>query len=94
MTPTGAPLEAARLIRITSEAQQLHGFGVAQAGHLPIAVALHEEAVVDALNKIVKSKIELDKKIDPDLIGGMVVQVDDLLIDGSVKSSLQDLKQQ
>lgn len=53
----------------------------------------NEQGILDALNKIVKSKVELDKKIDPNLIGGVVVQVDDLLIDGSVRSNLHELKE-
>lgn len=53
----------------------------------------NEQAIVEALNKIVKSKVEHEKKIDPNLIGGVVVQVDDLLIDGSVKSNLEELKE-
>ena len=76
--------------------QDLAAKGIKQAvvtSTTPINSA-NEQAIMDTLNKVVKSKIELDKKIDPSLIGGMVVQVDDLLIDGSVKSNLQELKEQ
>ncbi|MBI4049426.1 MAG: ATP synthase F1 subunit delta [Candidatus Doudnabacteria bacterium] len=53
----------------------------------------NEQAIVEALNKIVKSKIELDKKLDPSLVGGVVVQVDDLFLDSSVKANLEELKE-
>jgi F-type H+-transporting ATPase subunit delta len=44
------------------------------------------------LNKIVGEKTEVKQKIDQSLIGGVVVRVDDTLIDASVKNSLAHLK--
>lgn len=44
---------------------------------------------------ILKGKqIELREKVDPSIIGGMVVQVDDQLFDASVKNDLQYIKRQ
>ncbi|WFF74082.1 F0F1 ATP synthase subunit delta [Proteiniclasticum sp. QWL-01] len=39
-----------------------------------------------------QKQIELEETIDPDLIGGILIQVGDQLIDGSVRSMLDDLK--
>ena len=39
-------------------------------------------------------KIQLEKKIDPRLIGGMIVKIDDEIIDGSVQHGLNRLEEQ
>jgi F-type H+-transporting ATPase subunit delta len=39
-------------------------------------------------------KIELKEKVDPSIIGGLVVQVDDQLFDASIKHDLQFIKRQ
>lgn len=50
------------------------------------------------LNRIVqkfKNQVEVKEKIDPTLIGGIVVKIDDnILIDGSVKRKLEDLRKE
>ncbi len=51
-----------------------------------------EKNIVNQLNDLIKGKVELKKKIDKDLVGGVVIQMEDTLIDASVKKSLQDLK--
>jgi F-type H+-transporting ATPase subunit delta len=52
----------------------------------------NEKQIVEALNDYVKGKVELKKQIDESLIGGVVVRMDDVLIDASVKNSLEQLK--
>ncbi|HYC79581.1 MAG TPA: ATP synthase F1 subunit delta [Candidatus Binatia bacterium] len=52
-----------------------------------------EKEIVEHLNKMVNGKVELKKKIDENLLGGVVIKMDDTLIDGSVKKSLEELKQ-
>jgi len=47
--------------------------------------------MLDILNKAVGGKVEFKKKIDENLIGGMVVRVDDTLLDASVKTQLDNL---
>jgi F-type H+-transporting ATPase subunit delta len=50
------------------------------------------------LSKIIqkfKNQIEVEEKIDKSLIGGIVIKInDDILIDGSVKRKLEDLKKE
>ncbi len=48
--------------------------------------------ILEHLNKIIGDKVEVKEKIDEDIIGGVVVRVDDTLIDGSIKNSLKQLR--
>lgn len=50
---------------------------------------------VKALAKDVSegSNVELSVKVDPDIIGGLIVQVDDKVYDASVKSQLAKIKE-
>ena len=47
--------------------------------------------IVEELNKAIGGKIEIKKNIDESIIGGVVVRVDDTLIDASVKGQLNHL---
>ncbi len=47
--------------------------------------------IVEELNKVVKGKAEFKSKIDENIIGGVVIRVDDTLIDASVKTQLRNL---
>ncbi|MCK5084438.1 MAG: F0F1 ATP synthase subunit delta [Candidatus Pacebacteria bacterium] len=61
-----------------------------------IEIASNDKLNSETLNKIIqkfKNQIEIKEKIDKSLIGGMVIKIDeDILIDGSVKRKLEDLK--
>jgi F-type H+-transporting ATPase subunit delta len=48
--------------------------------------------IVALLKKSVGSDVALDKKIDPSLIGGLVVKIGSRMIDGSLKTKLQRMK--
>jgi len=52
----------------------------------------NEREIIKELNKIVKGDLELKKKIDEKILGGVVVKIDDQLIDASVKDELNKLK--
>ena len=51
-------------------------------------------SIVEELNKVAGSKLNITKKVDEELIGGVVVRVDDALIDASVRGQLDNLNQQ
>jgi F-type H+-transporting ATPase subunit delta len=53
-----------------------------------------EAEIVDKLNQIVKGQIEVSKKIDERLIGGVVVRLEDQVLDASVKNNLENLKKE
>ncbi len=48
--------------------------------------------LIHQLNEIVGSDVEVKQKVDERLIGGIVIKVDDTLIDGSIKTQLNHLK--
>lgn len=49
--------------------------------------------LMNQLNKIIGSKMEIKKTVDARIVGGVVVRVDDTLIDASVKTQLSNLNQ-
>ena len=59
--------------------------------------------IIDELNRIVnadvaaatgrQTKVELKKKIDAGIVGGIIMKVDDTLLDASVKTQLNNLNQ-
>ena len=53
----------------------------------------NEKEILQELNKLVKGQVEIRKKIDENLIGGVVVRIEDKVIDASVKNQLGQLKE-
>ena len=51
-----------------------------------------QTALLEALRSAVGSKVQLDLKVDPALIGGLVVKVGSRMIDSSLRSKLQRLQ--
>jgi F-type H+-transporting ATPase subunit delta len=51
------------------------------------------EKVLKTLEELTSRKIIPDVKIIPDLIGGIIVKIGDLVLDGSVKAQLEGLKE-
>ncbi len=47
---------------------------------------------INALTKKLGQTVEIEQKVDESLIGGAVIRMDDVLIDGSVKKKLERLK--
>ena len=52
----------------------------------------HLSAVKDALKKIVGRDVALETKVDPSLIGGLIVKVGSRMIDNSLRTKLQNLE--
>jgi F-type H+-transporting ATPase subunit delta len=48
-------------------------------------------SLIHKLNEIIGNKVEIKKKVDESIIGGVVVRVDDTLIDASVRTQLNNL---
>lgn len=60
------------------------------------AISLKEkplEKLSEALRQFTGKKVILEVMEDPSLIGGVVVQIGDLVIDGSIKAQLEGLKE-
>jgi F-type H+-transporting ATPase subunit delta len=61
------------------------------------AVKLDEaaaQAIADKLSQATKAQVLLDRVVDPAILGGVVAQVGSLVYDGSVRTQLEDLRQQ
>ena len=54
----------------------------------------NERDIISELNKIVKGNVEIKKKVDERILGGVVIRVDDQLIDASIKGELNNLKKE
>lgn len=54
----------------------------------PIDNEIHQQ-LIDILSK--KGKVELKKKIDPGLLGGMIIRIGDTMIDNSIRRKLNIL---
>jgi F-type H+-transporting ATPase subunit delta len=52
----------------------------------------HLEVLRQALDEVTAKKVRIDVKVDPSLIGGLVVRLGSKMIDASVKSKLSSLK--
>ncbi len=50
------------------------------------------EEMIQKLNQIVGADTTIKKKVDGGILGGVVVKVDDTLLDGSIKTQLDKLK--
>lgn len=51
------------------------------------------ERIAKALSEVVKKEVDVDVKIEPSLIGGVVAEVEGMVYDGSVRTQLTRLKQ-
>ena len=52
------------------------------------------QSIADKLSQATKMKVLLDRAVDPAILGGVVAQVGSLVYDGSVRTQLEDLRQQ
>ncbi|MEA2433748.1 MAG: F-type H+-transporting ATPase subunit delta [Actinomycetota bacterium] len=80
-----------RLSALAAEARQ------AVVAEVRTAIALDDEQkrqLADALSKATGKKVEVKVTVDASVIGGVYAKVGDTVIDGTVKSRLQQLKDQ
>lgn len=54
----------------------------------------NSSGLVNDLNRILEHKVELREKVNQDLVGGVVIKVDDTLIDASIKGQLERLNEE
>jgi len=53
-----------------------------------------EKDLVEKLSRLVEAKVELKSKVEPEILGGIVVRVGGKLLDGSTRSKLLALKKE
>jgi len=70
---------------------KLSSQGIKEAEVTTATKAEMNNKIVDEINKAVGGKLEINHKVDESLIGGVVVRVDDTLIDASVRTQLNNL---
>jgi F-type H+-transporting ATPase subunit delta len=51
-----------------------------------------QNALGDQLRRVVGGRVAMDVKVDPSLLGGMIVKIGSRLVDGSLKGQLQRLQ--
>jgi ATP synthase, F1 delta subunit len=85
------PRVAAEFRRLDNARQ---GITIATATAAAPLTADELTALTQRLEAFTGGRIELDVKVDPSLLGGLVVQVGDRLIDGSVRGRLERLRTQ
>ncbi|MDP3994121.1 MAG: F0F1 ATP synthase subunit delta [Candidatus Doudnabacteria bacterium] len=47
--------------------------------------------ILDELNTVVQDRAEFKTKVDEGIVGGVVLKADEILIDGSLRTQLEDL---
>ncbi|MBN1850254.1 MAG: ATP synthase F1 subunit delta [Deltaproteobacteria bacterium] len=76
--------------KLTDEASNISG------AEIITAKPLKDEAlrkIIESLEKLTSKKIRASVKEDDNLIGGVLVRIGDLVLDGSVKAQLEGLKE-
>lgn len=84
------PLIAEDFIKKVKEVRGIVPVTLTSAAKLDDSV---KEAIIAKLKQSIKGEIELNEKVDEDLIGGFVVRMGDTRIDASVAHQLSELKQ-
>ena len=55
--------------------------------------AAHLAAIKDALQAVTRKDVQVDVKVDPSIIGGLVVKLGSRMVDSSLRSKLNAIKQ-
>jgi F-type H+-transporting ATPase subunit delta len=53
-----------------------------------------KKQITDLISEIFKTTVELKETIDPEIIGGFILQIDDNYIDASIKNKLRKIKKE
>jgi len=53
-----------------------------------------KKQITDLISEVFKTKVELKENIDPEIVGGFILQVDDNYIDASIKNKLRKIKKE
>ena len=64
---------------------------------LTTAISIDEKIkkqITDLISDVFKTKVELKENIDPEIIGGFILQIDDNYIDASIKNKLRKIKKE
>ena len=77
-----------------------HQFGPAEAALVPVEVVsaaplseAHRSKLIETLETKHGAGLDVRYRVDPEILGGLIVRVGDKLIDGSLKSRLMGMRQ-
>jgi F-type H+-transporting ATPase subunit delta len=80
-------------------AEEFHKLELAKKGIKQVEITTaqplnkeREHAIIHELNKVIKGDLELKKKVDENIIGGVVIRMEDQMLDASLKHNLEQLK--
>jgi len=65
-----------------------------RADHVAMSVKDMEKAIADRMEKRLGKKVSVESRVDESLMAGMVIRAGDLVIDGSVRGGLEQLRNQ
>ncbi len=78
---------------LIEEAARARGWRVARVQAAEAVDEGQQRELADVLGRLAGAPVELQITVDPQLLGGIVVEVGDLLIDGSARRRLDQLKE-
>ena len=64
---------------------------------LTTAVKVDEKVkkqITDLISEVFKTKVELKEIVDPEIVGGFILQIDDNYIDASIKNKLRKIRKE
>jgi F-type H+-transporting ATPase subunit delta len=82
----------ATLDGLVEDAATARGWRVARVHAADVVDADRQRGLGEALGRVTGGPVELQVTLDPQLLGGVVVEVGDLLVDGSARHRLDELK--
>jgi F-type H+-transporting ATPase subunit delta len=78
---------------LVAAAARARGWRVARVVSADEVADAQRRGLSEALARLTGSPVELQVTVDPNLLGGVVVQVGDLLVDGSARHRLDELEE-
>jgi F-type H+-transporting ATPase subunit delta len=78
---------------LVEDAARARGWRVARVQSADRVDDAQRESLGQALGRLTGGPVELQVTINPQLLGGVVVQVGDLLVDGTARHRLNELKE-
>jgi len=76
---------------------EYHGVEGSQMARVITAVPLNDDTRLEIgkqLTQMTGKPIVIDSKVDPEILGGMIIRIGDKLIDGSIRSKLQTISKE
>ena len=83
----------ATLDALVEDAAKARGWRVARVSAADVVGDAQQRDLTDVLSTLTGNPVDLQVTVDPSLLGGVIVQVGDLLVDSSTRHRLDELKE-